>query len=693
MRQCYRTHPVLRFCLWLSLCLPLWQQAHAEPVLSIDNRTDHYFLANLLACRVDNSAELTFEQVQAQPEALSVRDADAVVGGFSSAALWCKLNLHNTTRVEQPLLLVIAQPLLLDVAIYDVRSDGRFTQARSGIYHHNESNAREHRYPNYRVTLQPDESRSVYYRITASNILFPLSVWKEDAFTRNDHVDQYITGFYYGMLALVGIYNFLMFFIVREKSYLYYVFFLAPFICAMAAIEGVLMEHHGNFFTENALLMLYAFNHVMLFFLTLYASHFMDLMDKCPQIDRWLRRLGILSLLTLPLPFMIGVHGFDVFHSVFSSVVCIAVLGAGSYVLLQGSLFAKYFMLSWSMLLAGALVYMLTVFGVLPHNHLTANAIQIGSVFEAILQSLGLAAKIAQLKKDSIAAHESALKIQKQANTQLEDKVRERTQALESLTAKLAKYLSPQVYHSIFHGQNDVRVETRRKKLTVFFSDIKGFTEMTDSLESEVLSGLLNNYLDEMAQIALKHGGTIDKFIGDAVMVFFGDPETCGEREDAVACVRMALEMRDRMIVLREKWKNEGIYKPLRIRCGINTGYCTVGNFGCESRMDYTIVGGQVNLASRLESSAEPDQILISHETYALVKDAIACVEKGELSVKGIARPVQTYQVLDLKENINSVATTLSARHDGFSVDIDLHKTSRKQAAAYLQGLLEDLDH
>jgi adenylate cyclase len=112
------------------------------------------------------------------------------------------------------------------------------------------------------------------------------------------------------------------------------------------------------------------------------------------------------------------------------------------------------------------------------------------------------------------------LQIQKRSNAQLEDKVRERTHALEGLTAKLAKYLSPQVYSSIFSGQNDVRVETRRKKLTIFFSDIKGFTEMTDSLESEVLSGLLNNYLDEMAQIAIRHGGTIDKFIGDAVMVF-----------------------------------------------------------------------------------------------------------------------------------------------------------------------------
>lgn len=541
------------------------------------------------------------------------------------------------------------------------------------------------------MTLQPGESRSLYYRVTASNILLPLSVWKEDAFTRNDHVDQYITGFYYGMLALVGIYNFLMFFIVREKSYLYYVFFLAFFICSMATIEGVLMEHHGQFFTQNALLFLYAFNQLMLFFLTRYASLFMDLPEQYPRLDRWLKCVGNLSLLAMPLPFLVGVHGFDVFHTVFSGVVCVVVLGGGLYVMGRGSLFARYFIISWSMLLAGAMVYMLTVFGVFPHNHMTANAIQIGSVFEAVLQSLGLAAKIAQLKRDSLIAHEAALQIQKSANVELEAKVQERTRALEQLTTKLAKYLSPQVYHSVFHGQNEVRVETRRKKLTVFFSDIQGFTELTDSLESESLSSLLNNYLDEMAQIALRHGGTIDKFIGDAVMVFFGDPETRGEKADALACVRMAIDMRDRMIVLREKWQAEGISKPMRIRCGINTGYCTVGNFGCENRMDYTIVGGQVNLASRLESNAEPDQILISHETYALVKEEIACVERGEIQVKGIARPVQAYQVLDLKEKVRETVTNLSARHDGFSVDIDLLKTSPLQASVYLRKLLDEL--
>ena len=664
---------------------------HAEPVLNINNKTDHYLLANVLQYFVDDTADKKLSDVLESHDEWQTSNSDTINLSFTKAALWTKLNLHNDTAMQQDMLMVVAQPLLLNIDVYEEQADGTWSGRASGIDSANIGNSIPHRYPNFSISLQPGQSKTVIYRVTASNLVFPLSIWKKEAFERNDHVDQYITGFYYGMLTAVGIYNFLMFFIVREKSHLYYVFYLACFISAMACIEGVIMENHGAWVTRHSLLLLYTLNHLMLVFLCLYSSHFLDIPKLYPRLYQWMKRAAAVCLVTIPIPFLLGVRGFDIFHTILASVVCTLVLGVGGYLLVKGNFLARYFMISWSMLLVGALIYVLTILGFLPHNHLTGNAIQIGSVFEAILQSLGLAAKIAQLKKESLIAHEEALQIQKRSNAQLEDKVRERTHALEGLTAKLAKYLSPQVYSSIFSGQNDVMVETRRKKLTIFFSDIKGFTEMTDSLESEVLSGLLNNYLDEMAQIAIRHGGTIDKFIGDAVMAFFGDPESLGEKEDAIACVRMALEMRDRMVILREKWKNEGIYKPLRIRCGINTGYCTVGNFGCESRMDYTIVGGQVNLASRLESNADPDQILISHETYALVKDVITCAEKGEITVKGIARPIQTYQVLDLKENMQNRETTISARHDGFIVDIDMQKTSRRQVMSYLQSMLDDL--
>src|SRR6202040_590677 len=130
---------------------------------------------------------------------------------------------------------------------------------------------------------------------------------------------------------------------------------------------------------------------------------------------------------------------------------------------------------------------------------------------------------------------------------------------LAAISMKIAKYISPQIYKSIFSGQRDVAIATERKKLTIFFSDIKDFTATTERLQPEQITRLLNEYFTEMSAIALRNGGTIDKFVGDAMLIFFGDPETKGEAEDAAACLRMAIEMQRRIAELNAKWRNEGI--------------------------------------------------------------------------------------------------------------------------------------
>ncbi len=243
-----------------------------------------------------------------------------------------------------------------------------------------------------------------------------------------------------------------------------------------------------------------------------------------------------------------------------------------------------------------------------------------------------------------------------------------------ALSHKLAKYLSPQVWQSIFTGERDVRLETQRKKLAVFFSDIRGFTELSEEMEPEGLTDLLNTYFTEMSQIALKYGGTIDKFVGDSIMIFFGDPTSQGPKNDTLACVSMAIEMRKHMTVLRQKWKSQGIRTPLEIRMGISTGFCTVGNFGADNRMDYTIIGKEVNLASRLEELAAPGEILVSYETFSLIKDKILCRDKGEITVKGFTRPVPIYQVIDFRQDLGSNQGFLEHEGDGFAMYLDSDK-------------------
>ena len=240
-------------------------------------------------------------------------------------------------------------------------------------------------------------------------------------------------------------------------------------------------------------------------------------------------------------------------------------------------------------------------------------------------------------------AHEGLMK------AVLEDAEKKKEET-ERLSINLAKYLPPQVHEAIFSGKFDTEIKTKRKKLTIFFSDIANFTSTSEGLQPEDLTKYLNEYFSEMTDIALSLGATIDKYIGDSMMVFFGDPETKGEREDARSCVKMALMMQEKIKSLQLKWKNEGFYDPFQIRMGINTGYCNVGNFGSDQRLTYTIIGGEVNIAQRLESAAPDNGILMSYETYAHAKDLVEVEELESITMKGVKREIKVYSILNTLE-------------------------------------------
>ena len=264
---------------------------------------------------------------------------------------------------------------------------------------------------------------------------------------------------------------------------------------------------------------------------------------------------------------------------------------------------------------------------------------------------------------------------------------------LEGLSQQLAKYLPPQIHEALFAGKYDTQITTQRKKLTVFFSDIKDFTRTAESLQPESLTEYLNDYFSEMTAIALSHGATIDKYIGDAVMLFFGDPESKGVKEDARACVEMALEMQERMLVLQRRWREQGFDNPFVIRIGINTGYCNVGNFGSDQRLSYTIIGGEVNVAQRLEANCDPGGILISHETFSQVDDLVGVEERSSVSLKGIDRNIKTYAVKGRKTE--SEKPLLLSHPQGVHIDLSplsLRPDDRQLIASQLKALAQRLE-
>jgi len=247
-------------------------------------------------------------------------------------------------------------------------------------------------------------------------------------------------------------------------------------------------------------------------------------------------------------------------------------------------------------------------------------------------------------------------------NIGLEEKIAIRTEELSYANRKLqnaqkqiSKYIDPNVAEKIFEGEFTAELSHRRTKLTMFFSDIQDFTQFTDASDPEDVAKLLNEYLGEMAQIVRTWGGTIPQFTGDSIYAIFGAPDSQGERDDALSCVSMAVEMQGRMKTLREKWWNQGIQLPFEIRCGIHTGMANVGNYGSEGFMEYSAIGLNTNLASRLEQVCESGEIYLSHATWALVKEEIPCEEVGTIEVKGFHYPIQTYRVLLSDVNASSM--------------------------------------
>lgn len=213
----------------------------------------------------------------------------------------------------------------------------------------------------------------------------------------------------------------------------------------------------------------------------------------------------------------------------------------------------------------------------------------------------------------------------------------------EVLRRSFESYFPPSVVRRIMANPRLITAGGQKKELTILFSDIKSFTTHSAPLAADEIQRLLNEYFDAMVEIVFQHQGTVDKFIGDGLMVFFGDPEP--QEDHALRCVRAAIDMQRKVRQLRTKWEEQGSM-PLQIRIGINTGSVVVGNMGSARRLSYTVLGSPVNLAQRLESNAPVGGILVSRRTYDLVKDHVGTRPLGSIQVKGLQELIEVYEVL-----------------------------------------------
>lgn len=228
-------------------------------------------------------------------------------------------------------------------------------------------------------------------------------------------------------------------------------------------------------------------------------------------------------------------------------------------------------------------------------------------------------------------------------------------EARERLRNAFAKYVSSDVVDTIIENPSDVNLGGENANLSVIFTDLQEFTSLSETLEPEKLVKILNMYFSEMSEVIFGLGGTIDKFEGDAIMAFFGAPKKL--EDHAVRCCIAALRLSRMERILNEQLMVEHlISEPLYTRIGINTGDMVVGNVGSATRFEYTIIGSNVNIASRIEDCNKKydTQILISEQTYNAVKDLFECRFVDEAYLKGVSKPVKIYELVSEKDSLLS---------------------------------------
>jgi len=228
-------------------------------------------------------------------------------------------------------------------------------------------------------------------------------------------------------------------------------------------------------------------------------------------------------------------------------------------------------------------------------------------------------------------------------NRTLADTVKKQVNELQRME-RLKRYLSPQIAETIL-GDDERLFKTHRREITIVFIDLRGFTAFSDSAEPEEVMELLRNYHTEMGKLIFKFEGTLERFMGDGIVVIFNDPIAC--EHHALKAAQMAVEMRDRMKELRTTWLKTGY--DLDLGVGFATGYATLGTMGFEGRMDYGTVGNLPNLAARLCAEAKGGQILTDQKTTSRIEDSFAVEPLSELSLKGFSRSVLAFNLLGVK--------------------------------------------
>lgn len=540
--------------------------------------------------------------------------------GWRDKTVWVRMSFLACPNAPTSQLLEIDYPPLSSIEFWQDLPDGKTSYFHTG--QDQAFSSRPIASSTYVFRVLCDTRFPVFLKVSStSSLQIPLRFIDESSFDQLKETRTALYCLYIGSMMSLVLYNFFLLLSTRSYSYLYYVLYSTSILLFLSAQFGLGFQFvWPNVPVLNDYLLVCSLAGSLLFGL-LFCASFLRIKTVIPEF-RWafwliLVAVGLCLLTILFTPsrrLLTLVSPFVILFVLVSAVVALR----------RGLVEARLFLYGWLIFLAGSILYALQKIGILPINHLTENAIVYGSIGEALLLSFSLAHRFNIMSK-SLALTENTLQ----------------------------RYLPLDVVVEVMQGRRQLDDKAQELDVTILFADLCGFTQATEQLGSEKISDVLNSFFEAMTQVIFQHGGMIDKFIGDGIMVVFGAPRKSSRQkqvEDAMSC---ALAMQKTLDEWNDSWEKKfGLRFPMRI--GMNSGPVLFGTFGGSLRSEFTVIGGAVNLAARVEAQAEPDSIYVT-EAFLEHLRSHSFELAGQFALKGISQRIPLYRYYTRK--IKAVAS------------------------------------
>jgi adenylate cyclase len=577
--------------------------------------------------------------------------------GYTSSVYWVRLTLRNLHPRDEEFIVEISS-LLDHIALYAEDGRGGWRERVTGRREAPGVRDIEYRHPAFVLAVPRGAERTFYFRFASQGgMQFPLTLWTRGGFFAKDHAEQLANGAYFGILLVMALYNLFLFFAVADRSYLYYVLYIAGFAGFQLGWSGYLNEYVWPVFPTFANLSIPLFIGFGCVFGALFGASFLDTRTAAPRLDKVYRSFAAAG---------VGVMALTFAASYLTAVRAAILVGMGLSLLLfagavvrwrQGYGPARLFLFAWTALIAGVVVVGLRNFNVLPINTFTSYSHQLGSLAEVVMLSLALADRINAMKRERELADRRALEKQRR------------------MTDSFARFVPDEFLRFLNKREiEDVKLgDVVGREMTVLFTDIRAFTTLSERMTPDETFRFINGYLSRVGPIIRKHGGFIDKYIGDAIMALFP-----GSPADAAAA---GVEIHRRLAAFNAERRGQGLAE-VQIGVGIHTGPLMLGTVGEEQRLETTVIADAVNLASRLEGLTKLYNagIIVSEASLGKMGDGFHLRALDRVRVKG------QYDTVSIVEVFEGDAPKTFA-----------HKVATKAAfeaamAAYREGRLDEAE-